>query len=633
MTIPFPWRPDTTPPIAAEDDSRYETPGGAANKIEQALEDAKEYTDAELLSYVAQTLNLADDSVTRPKIAPGAVGATEIDPSLLDYTTDIAVAAKFNEVDAQLADIANVENYELNSKKREKSAVVTFITDDGNQTDISRFKPIFDAEGVPCVSAIIPTRVGTIGHMTLANLKMLEAAGWEMASHTYTHEHLAELSDQDSENEIKLAMDWFAANGLRVESLCYPYGSWSDREKVYTRRYNRSARTSDRGINVAPIETYQLKSVVLGEETGIEPESGLEKNSLEYYKYWVDKAFANNGWLIFLTHSWAMDPTQLDFMQETIQYIKSKSMDIITMNQALNRYGNIVDVGNFNKNSVESQHFVIGSDGSISSAGSNTIYTGYNTYTATDTIDKFENSKISITEIRTSGAATFPEAKAGTLYTYKMSVDDYFGYQEYKIAQKNSKYIRYARVDKTWTAWEYENAHIVLSQNSVNNASLSTDFPDDTISVVNVGTSFASGLPENKAGTLTTYKLGTDKGFFKQEYSVYASNNKYIRYCNSGDGTWQPWIKITTSVITAQNAFLASSAYTAFENEKITYTKVTNASASGFPETKGGMLITHRLAELGYVFQEYHIYGSWNVYKRYVDEAGSWSAWKSFTMA
>lgn len=64
------------------------------------------------MSYVAQTVNLADDSVTRPKIAPGAVGATELDPSLLDYTTDVAVANKFNQVDAQLADIAtNLRNY------------------------------------------------------------------------------------------------------------------------------------------------------------------------------------------------------------------------------------------------------------------------------------------------------------------------------------------------------------------------------------------------------------------------------------------------------------------------------------------------------------------------------------------
>lgn len=132
MTNQYPYRYNTTQGTASEDDPRYETPGGAANKIEQALEDAKEYTDAELLAYVAQTLNLADDSVTRPKIAPGAVGATELDPSLLDYTTDIAVANKFNEVDVQLADTAD-ELLNL-SKKSERTVSVDQFGANGTGT-------------------------------------------------------------------------------------------------------------------------------------------------------------------------------------------------------------------------------------------------------------------------------------------------------------------------------------------------------------------------------------------------------------------------------------------------------------------------------------------------------------------
>lgn len=112
MPNQYPYRYNTTQGTASQDDPRYETPGGAQDKADVALDDAKEYTDA----FVGGTANLADDSVTRPKIAPGAVGAIELDPSLLDYTTDIAVAAKFNEVDAQLADIAdqkvvNVEDF------------------------------------------------------------------------------------------------------------------------------------------------------------------------------------------------------------------------------------------------------------------------------------------------------------------------------------------------------------------------------------------------------------------------------------------------------------------------------------------------------------------------------------------
>ncbi|MEK4488354.1 hypothetical protein NYE44_01705 [Paenibacillus sp. FSL L8-0493] len=48
MTNQYPWSSNTTPPIASQDDPRYETPGGAANKIEQSLQDSKEYTDERL---------------------------------------------------------------------------------------------------------------------------------------------------------------------------------------------------------------------------------------------------------------------------------------------------------------------------------------------------------------------------------------------------------------------------------------------------------------------------------------------------------------------------------------------------------------------------------------------------------
>ncbi|KWX79918.1 hypothetical protein [Paenibacillus jilunlii] len=107
MPNQYPYRYNTTQGTASEDDPRYETPGGAQAKADAALEDAKEYTD----NHVNGTVNLADGSVTRPKIAPCAVGAQQLDASLLDYTTDIAVAAKFNEVDEQLADIAKTVRY------------------------------------------------------------------------------------------------------------------------------------------------------------------------------------------------------------------------------------------------------------------------------------------------------------------------------------------------------------------------------------------------------------------------------------------------------------------------------------------------------------------------------------------
>lgn len=138
MTNQYPWRTNTTPPIAAEDDSRYETPGGAQQKVN---------------AHVSLTSNIADRAVTQPKIAYGAVGGNQLDPALLQNYGDIAVQGKFQQVDEQLADTGvstlgdlhmvfqyNYENDPARLKRLKAMGINTVIMARGNawQNDISK---------------------------------------------------------------------------------------------------------------------------------------------------------------------------------------------------------------------------------------------------------------------------------------------------------------------------------------------------------------------------------------------------------------------------------------------------------------------------------------------------------------
>lgn len=97
MTTRYPWRGNTSQNTADQDDPRYETPGGAQHKVD---------------THVNVTVNIANKAITQPKIADWAVGARQIDPSLLEHYGDIATNAKFDVIDDQLADIAyNVKNF------------------------------------------------------------------------------------------------------------------------------------------------------------------------------------------------------------------------------------------------------------------------------------------------------------------------------------------------------------------------------------------------------------------------------------------------------------------------------------------------------------------------------------------
>ena len=108
----YPWY-NTTEDIASQEDTRYETPGGAQEKADKAEQDAKDYTDAKLnlpelpisngsiveRHYRTESVSeraLGQKVVTRSKIGTGAVGSQELDPTLLQNYGDIAVQAEFN---------------------------------------------------------------------------------------------------------------------------------------------------------------------------------------------------------------------------------------------------------------------------------------------------------------------------------------------------------------------------------------------------------------------------------------------------------------------------------------------------------------------------------------------------------
>jgi hypothetical protein len=116
----YPWD-NTTQNIAAENDSRYETPGGAQAKADKAEQDAKDYTDAKLNSPELPIPNgsiverhirdenvssrtLAQKAVQRRHIETGAVGWQELDPALVADIDDVIINANFERIDEQLAE-------------------------------------------------------------------------------------------------------------------------------------------------------------------------------------------------------------------------------------------------------------------------------------------------------------------------------------------------------------------------------------------------------------------------------------------------------------------------------------------------------------------------------------------------
>lgn len=166
--------------------------------------------------------------------------------------------------------------------------------------------------------------------------------------------------------------------------------------------------------------------------------------------------------------------------------------------------------------------------------------------------------------------------------------------------------------------------------NTFTNATPLSDFKRNTLTINAVQTSQAQGLPLNTGGTLMTFNFGSTDEFAFQLYEVVNSDQLFFRrHGSSGWGEWQS-INPNYIVVNPVNAVTASTPATGFPNGKITYTKITNTGASGFPENKGGLLTTNRISsDQQFVWQTYEIYESTATYKRnWLSTGQRWSDWR-----
>jgi len=566
---------------------------------------------------------------------------------------ETAVEEKFNNLEAEyaedltevkthLADRANLKGWELQNKTRKAKPIITFIDDDGQSVVLTKLKPLSETYSFPYTCALFVKAIEETGnnYMDIADVVNLQnTLGWEMSSHTYEHLNLSTLTDEQQEYQMKHSIDVMVSWGLKVSTICYPYDGRNDKTYELARKYFRAARRSYGGVNTIPLETYAMRCVPLGSWFDTQGTNPYPTNSLEYYKYKVDEAIANNSWLIFMTHCGdpSHDATQQSYLEQTIQYIQSLDVDIVTFDEGLNRIGNIVDTGSYFKDNLTKKHFVIGADGTISTSDIQGIVelNMADIYTTATSPSEVGYGKYIITRISNANTdfVNFPESKAGVLITDTTcgynSGKGYI-YQEYHVYSSNNIYKRYSDSNGVWSSWEVINSQMsVLALNSVTNANLYTDFPNKKISHCQISTIGAGTFPEAKAGTLMTNRINGTVGFSWQEYDIYSSGNKYKRYVDAS-GNWSAWELLNNTVITlVKDSVSNTSDKSAFPIGKISYCTIGGANASGFPTGAGGTLITNALYNSnGYIYQEYHLYNSLSVYKRFAQTTdGTWSAW------
>lgn len=167
--------------------------------------------------------------------------------------------------------------------------LVTFVFDDGYDTDYLVARDIFIGQGAVACSAITTERINRPGYLSADQIIGLRDAGWEIMGHTATHPNLRSLTPVQVEDELSRSKAALERMGVTVANLVYPYNKSNAIVREIARKYYRSGRGGKNKFNAAVIDPYDLRSF-------------SDKPDLVVMKGHIDQAYREKDWLIIYHH-------------------------------------------------------------------------------------------------------------------------------------------------------------------------------------------------------------------------------------------------------------------------------------------------------------------------------------------
>ncbi|MFP4249754.1 MAG: polysaccharide deacetylase family protein [Armatimonadota bacterium] len=129
----------------------------------------------------------------------------------------------------------------------DRSVCITF--DDGPESVLTVSKPLMDEHGFVGAAFLIADSIGAEGKLTWDQARELEAAGWEIGSHTSSHQKPTKVGAEALRAELEDSRATIAAEiEGECEALAYPFGLYDASVVEHTRDAGyRIAFTIDRG--------------------------------------------------------------------------------------------------------------------------------------------------------------------------------------------------------------------------------------------------------------------------------------------------------------------------------------------------------------------------------------------------
>ena len=106
-----------------------------------------------------------------------------------------------------------------------KPIILTF--DDGSATAFTTALPMLQKYGFTGIAYIVYNYIGLNGYMNVDQIRVLNAAGWEIGSHSISHVDLTVRSDRQKDEIVDSRVKLQALLDIPILTFAYPFGAYN----------------------------------------------------------------------------------------------------------------------------------------------------------------------------------------------------------------------------------------------------------------------------------------------------------------------------------------------------------------------------------------------------------------------
>jgi len=236
---------------------------------------------------------------------------------------------------------------QVRTEYNEHKPFFTICFDDNQQSVHTGWRPFFANKGIVGCLPIAIFHVGETElvppYMTWEEIHDMEDDGWEIMGHSMTHQAFQTLGEEEARYELSECKRILIEQGFNPINFAWPLSeNVGDENRRICREYYRSSRgyyspvENKSPLNEHSFNPFDIKSA--GERVDITTQDGMD-----WILGLVDQAYDENRWLIWTGHAWTANFETA--LEEVIDYVQAKGIEILTINEVLNRKWNYIEAG------------------------------------------------------------------------------------------------------------------------------------------------------------------------------------------------------------------------------------------------------------------------------------------------